>query len=486
MVMFDSLNRHMLPPYGCTWTHAPNFSRLAKRAVTFETSYVCSMPCMPARRDLHTARPSFLHRSWGPLEPFDDSAPDILRNNGVYTHLASDHYHYWEDGGATYHTRYNSWEFFRGQEGDPWKGQVEDPLWPDAMGRNNDRDNYPRQDLINRSFMKTEAEHSQTKTFDAGIEFIRRNSNQDNWFLQVETFDPHEPFFSHERYKKLYPHGYKGPLFDWPKYQKVTESADEIEHVRYEYAALLSMCDHSLGRVLDLMEELDLWKDTMLIVWTDHGFLLGEHDCWAKMWMPMYDEIAHTPFFVWDPRVGKAGERRKSLVQPSIDLGPTLLDFFDLPRTDDMMGQSLRPVIESDKPLREAGIFGLFGGHVNVTDGRYVYMRGRVSPDGQPLFNYTLMPTVMRSMFHARDMQDLQLAEPFSFTKGCRTLRIKAGGPYPGSDAYGQTLLFDLQNDPQQLKPIHDSAIEQRMINHLTEWMKRCDAPREQYERLAL
>src|SRR5436305_821383 len=114
MVMFDSLNRHFLPPYGCDWTHAPNFARLAERTVTFERSYVCSMPCMPARRDLHTGRPNFLHRSWGPIEPFDDSMPHLLREAGVHTHLATDHYHYLEEGGATYHTRYNPWEFLPG------------------------------------------------------------------------------------------------------------------------------------------------------------------------------------------------------------------------------------------------------------------------------------------------------------------------------------------------------------------------------------
>ena len=62
MVMFDSLNRLMLPPYGCDWVHAPNFQRLAERSATFENSYVCSMPCMPARRDLHTGRPNSPHR----------------------------------------------------------------------------------------------------------------------------------------------------------------------------------------------------------------------------------------------------------------------------------------------------------------------------------------------------------------------------------------------------------------------------------------
>ena len=100
-ICFDTLNRHMLPPYGCDWVLAPNFSRLAERSVTFDNAYVGSMPCMPARRDMQTGRLSFLHRSWGPLEPFDNSFPELLHQAGIYSHLVTDHYHYWEDGGAT-------------------------------------------------------------------------------------------------------------------------------------------------------------------------------------------------------------------------------------------------------------------------------------------------------------------------------------------------------------------------------------------------
>ena len=66
MVMYDSMNRHMLPNHGCDWTLAPNFSRLAERVVTFDNHYVGSMPCMPARREIHTGRLNFLHRSWSP------------------------------------------------------------------------------------------------------------------------------------------------------------------------------------------------------------------------------------------------------------------------------------------------------------------------------------------------------------------------------------------------------------------------------------
>ena len=135
LLLFDSLNRHCLEPYGCGWTQTPNFSRLAQHSVMFDRCYAGSLPCMPARRELHTGRYNFLHRSWGPIEPFDDSMPELLKKSGVYTHLISDHQHYWEDGGATYHTRYNSWECVRGQEGDPWKAYVGAVELPPHLGQ---------------------------------------------------------------------------------------------------------------------------------------------------------------------------------------------------------------------------------------------------------------------------------------------------------------------------------------------------------------
>ncbi|MEV2265143.1 sulfatase [Nonomuraea africana] len=479
MVMFDSLNRHLLPPYGGDWTHAPNFARLAERAVRFDNCYAGSMPCMPARREIHTGRYNFLHRSWGPLEPFDDSMPELLKHSGVYTHLVSDHPHYWEDGGATYHGRYNTWEFFRGQEGDPWKGQVADPPMPDDLKQMR----FPvyRQDWVNRQHMATEDRHPQTLTFDAGLEFVRLNHGEDRWFVQIETFDPHEPFFSHQRFKDLYPHEYAGPHFDWPDYKRVVETAEQVEHARMEYAALLSMCDHSLGRVLDTMDELGLWDDTMLIVCTDHGLLLGEKGWWGKSVQPWYNELVHLPLFAWDPRAGVAGERRESLVQ-TIDLAPTLLDFFGVDLPADMQGLPLP--VGTDEPVREAGLFGMHGGHVNVTDGRYVYMRAPVAAENAPLLEHTLMPTHMRGRFSPAELADLELAEPFGFTKGVRTLRMP-GRTFFNPHRHG-TLLFDLETDPEQRTPIVDDAVELRMARLLVELMRANEAPPSQYERLGL
>jgi arylsulfatase A-like enzyme len=489
MVMFDSLNRHMLPSYGCEWTHAPNFERLAERTAVFEQAYVGSMPCMPARRELHTGRYNFLHRSWSPLEPFDDSMPEILKNNGVYTHLVTDHQHYWEDGGATYHNRYSSYELVRGQEGDPWKGLVDPPfeILPNVRAYNpKQAGRFWEQDQINRHYMPTPEDQPQAHTFAHGMEFIRNNHEADNWYLQLETFDPHEPFFTHQEYKDLYENDYEPPAdlpTDWPSYEPVNEPPEYIEFMRKQYAALLSMCDAHLGKVLDLMDELNLWDDTLLIVCTDHGFLLGEHDWWAKIRQPWYNELAHIPLFIWDPRARVRGERRQALVQ-MIDLPATLLEFFAVERPPDMLGQPLRETVATDVAVRQAALYGVHGAQVNCTDGRYVYMRAPVNPENEPLYEYTLMPMRLRSLFAVEDLHHVTLSEPFAFTKGCRLLKVPARA---WSDVHPfTTLLYDLENDPRQQNPIDDLQIEQQMIEHMVRVMKEHNSPPEQFERLGL
>ncbi|MCD8052998.1 MAG: sulfatase [Lachnospiraceae bacterium] len=496
MVMFDTLSRRMLSPYGCDWVKTPNFKRLAEKSVCFDNNYAGSLPCMSARRELHTGRLNFLHRSWGPLEPFDDSMPELLKKNGVYTHLVSDHYHYWEDGGANYHTRYNSWEIIRGQEGDAWHAEVKDPEIPDCVTRKPGA--LWRNDWVNRSYVKSERDTPQYQTFESGMEFIRRNMSEDKWFLQIEAFDPHEPYFTLEHYKKLYPHNYTGRHFDWPPYMPVTESDEEIVHVRLEHAALVTMCDHYLGQILNMMDEFEMWDNTMLIVNTDHGTLLSEHDWWGKCTAPFYDEVAHTPLFIWDPRCKKKAERRQALVQ-TIDLAPTLLRYFDVEVPEDVQGMDLSGTIEEDRVVREAGLFGIFGGQVNVTDGRYVYMRapneafGGNPYAGQNLYNYTLMPAHIRGPFSLEEMRTATMAPPFAFTKGVPVMKISGEiklsgtpeGKKPEFVRY-RTELFDLKTDPEQKHPIENPAIEARMIRHMIRLMRENEAPSEQYLRLGL
>lgn len=486
MLMFDTLTRNHLAPYGGN-AITPNFTRLAQESAQFDNFYVGSMPCMPARRELHTGRYNFLHRSWGPLEPFDFSAMQALRQHGVHTHMVTDHKHYWRDGGATYHTRYSTFEFIRGQEGDCWKGQVEKPLiqWQGNEDEETRRRRAGRmtQDLINRAAMPTQEEHFTHRTISAGMEFLETNRDQENWFLQIECFDPHEPFFVPEKYLAQY--GCKPGDFDgWVPYYCGAPGGEDDDKVRKFYQALITMCDDYLGQVMDKLKALDLWDDTLFIVCTDHGFLLGEHQWWGKNIMPVYNEIANTPFFIRDPRSQVQGVRRKALAQ-TIDIPATLLEFFNVPRPATMTGQPLRPAVERDEAIRDYALFGYFGGHINITDGDYVYMRCPREQNKAHLYEYTLMPTRIDSPFKIDELKDIRIHPGFDFTQGVQVMQIPATFGYLNPWRFGDKL-FDIKNDPRQLHPVTDSALSQHYASAIIPVMRQHDAPPELYTRFDL
>lgn len=492
IVLYDSLNKRSLPCYNpdCG-VLAPNFERLACHTATFDNCYVGSMPCIPARRELHTGRYNFLHREWGPLEPYDDSMIEQLGANGVYTHLISDHLHYWEDGGSNYHTRYKSWEAVRGQEGDHWKGEVGEPPIPPALkipGKHEGKGSSAlwRYDWVNRQYICKEKQFPQTQVFDLGCQFLDKNHDQDNWLLQIETFDPHEPFYLPEEYRELYPTGYQGKHYDWTRGQKdELDTPEAVAHARAQYQALVTMCDKNLGRVLDMMDRHDMWKDTMLLVGTDHGILLAEHGWWSKNLMPYYNEIANTPFFAWDPRSGVQGQHRQSLVQ-LIDWAPTLLDYFGQPIPPDMQGHPLAQTVAEDAPVRQYALYGAFSAHVNITDGRHVYMRAPVPEQAGQIYNYTLMPAHMNKRFTPDELHDATLEPPQPFTKGCPLMKIRCKGGDRYHVAGFGNLLYDVKNDPQQQHPLTDAVLEQKLAEAMVGEMEKNDAPAEQYIRLGL
>ncbi|WP_230351731.1 sulfatase [Lelliottia sp. WAP21] len=486
MLMFDTLTRNHLAPYGGD-AITPNFTRLATESAQFDRFYVGSMPCMPARRELHTGRYNFLHRSWGPMEPFDFSTFQALSQAGVHTHLVTDHKHYWRDGGATYHTRYSTFEFIRGQEGDCWKGRVEKPAiqWKGAEDAETLRRRSGRmtQDLINRAAMPTQEEHYTHRTIQEGMAFLDANHQQDNWFLQIECFDPHEPFFVPDKYLAQY--GCRAEEFDgWVPYYCGAPGGNEDEKVRKFYQALITMCDDYLGQIMDKLKALNLWDDTLFIVCTDHGFLLGEHQWWGKNIMPVYNEIANTPFFIRDPRSGVQGVKRQALAQ-TVDIPATLLDYFDLPRPPTMTGRPLTQAIVDDSPVRDYALFGYFGGHINITDGDYVYMRCPREEGKTHLYEYTLMPTRIDSMFNVKELTDIRIHSGFTFTQGAQVMQIPATFGYLNPWRFGDKL-FDLRADPGQLTPRQDPSRTRHYAQAMRDMMKTQDAPPELYTRFEL
>ena len=89
-----------------------------------------------------------------------------------------------------------------------------------------------------------------------------------------------------------------------PKFQRIHNIVEQMSSLRADETAV-----RSLGRLLDEFDRHAMWEDTALILTTDHGFLLGEHDFWAKNRMNLYDEIVHIPMFAHDPRRPRGGQR---------------------------------------------------------------------------------------------------------------------------------------------------------------------------------
>ena len=413
--------------------------------------------------------------------------------------MISDHFHYWGDGGATYHNRYDTYDFIRGQEGDPWKAMV-DPSWKrfkemyHSVQYSEQRRNKLSRNIINREHIKQYEDFPSVRCFDAGLEFLNTNQKADNWLLHLETFDPHEPFHAPEEFRKKFSTNYKGPTLDWPPYARVTETFDECEELRANYAAIIALCDHELGRLLDHFDAYDLWKDTALVVTTDHGFLLGEHDWWAKNIMPCYNEVAHIPLFIHHPDFASQAGTRRELLTQTMDIMPTLMDIFGATPPTEVTASSLLPAL-GDPAIknRDACIYGVFDSAVNVTDGRYTCFIYPPDVHGGDLNQYTLMPLHMKEFFSIEELQEAKLIESMPFSRSAPVLKIPATpkSPFyshqgPGTLKDTESALFDLLADPLQNHPLDDAPVLQRMHRMAIAQMNIQHAPLEYFQRLDL
>jgi arylsulfatase A-like enzyme len=487
-IVLDTVRKDYLQAYGNDWVKTPNLSRLAKDGVVFDNHWVGSLPCMPARREFMTGRHNFLYRGWGPIEPYDDILPVELKKKGIFSHFLTDHYHYFELGGENYHTGFTTWEFFRGQEGDQWVSIIDSVALPEGYpGLPNNR--MRKQNVLNRLKQQKEEEFSGPRTAQSAINWLDTNGKSDSWFLQVEIFDPHEPFYCTEKYRKMYGDKWDGPIYDWPPYEEVKDSPEAVEHIRKCYAGLLTMTDFWVGKIFDKLQDLKIWDDVLIIFTTDHGTLLAEHKYWMKSYMPLYNELVQIPLILKAPGNKNAGSRVKALTQ-TIDVMPTFLDFFGCPIPPHVQGVSLRKsMIEQ---VREDIILGYFGMAVNITDGKYIYFRNPVQDDGGPLHAYTAMPIKGLNSWYPREkFKEMEMGRYFGHTYNLPLYKIEEEGKLPrpleGAPSYaGRHQLFDIIGDPKQNSPMQNPKLEQHFIERISAHLKQCEAPKEQFIRLGI
>ena len=129
---------------------------------------------------------------------------------------------------------------------------------------------------------------------------------------------------------------------------------------------------------------------------------------------------------------------------------------------------------------------------MNITDGRFVYMRNPVQSGCGPLYAYTAMPTGGLNRWYPREVHEkIEMGRYFGHTYNLPLYRIPVTGGVPkhhsGEPSYvNRHLLFDLESDPQQLAPLADPAQEAHFIERMRAHLAACEAPQEQYARLGI
>ena len=481
VILFDTLCRRFLPSYGNEQITTPNMVRLAEKSVVFDNHWIGSAPCMPARRDMLTGRYNFLERGWGGMEPFDICLPHVLANAGIHSHIETDHYHYFQGGGEFYATSFSTWQSYRGQEFDPMPAKIraEDNLDPTLVWN---RDAMER----NRTRFTTDRDFPSPRTLQGAADWLKLNQDSDDYLLWVEAFDPHSPMDYPTEYDSIYSEALKDdfPIAALPE-GLPQDRVDAFYEDRRKYANLLQMTDKWLGELLDEVDRQQGWDDTLVVLTTDHGLMFGEHGHLGKNACHAWNELAHIPLFVHLPGSQNAGERRGQLTQ-TIDMFPTLVDFFGAKAEHAIHGRSFLDIAEHNAAQKhDAVIFGWYGKTVNVTDGEYVYFRGPASRDNSPLYHYFLMPTEYHHRMKADRLKGAELGRFLSYID-IPVLRV------PGIPEFGihaeifENKCFDLTDDYHQLHDLCGTAAEKRMQDMLVEAMKNADCPEEQFLRLGL
>lgn len=199
------------------------------------------------------------------------------------------------------------------------------------------------------------------------------------WFFAVGFFKPHLPFAAPKRWHDLHeasvpdqtPEAAAKP--SWPSgwhasgefrrnygHPPGRDPATDPEYarlMRQAYAACVSYVDAQVGRVLDALRESNLDQNTIVVVWGDHGFLLGEHAIWGKHCL--YEHALRSPLIIRTPGMRQPGTKCSAIVE-SIDIYPTLAELCDLPLPSGLDGQSLRPLLDdpdSSDPSQNAVSF---------------------------------------------------------------------------------------------------------------------------------
>ncbi|MBM1219999.1 sulfatase-like hydrolase/transferase [Ponticoccus sp. SC2-23] len=376
-VVFDQFRADCL--FGDLAPHVelPTLRALMKESVSFSNNYTVCAPCGPARASLLTGQYAMNHRSVRNGTPLRHDTPNLateLRKAGRlpllygYTDSAQDPRtlppadprltsyeevmtgfeevvrQRFEDAGGPWisHLVRKGYKLSRETIFRPVGPEIDDPALYDAA----DSDT---------AFL-TDATLSDLLLRPPG------------WVAHLTYIRPHPPFVAPEPYNRMFDkdtmpaprdtrdnHPFLAPARAYQSMTSVVkgfdnraEDADAVARIRSVYMGLAAEVDEHLGRVIAFLKQTGQYENTLIVVTSDHGELLGDFGCWGKS--HYYDAAFHTPLIIRAPgHEAQAGTIRDEMVE-SIDITPTILDLLGVDIPDSMDGRSLRPFLEGTCP----------------------------------------------------------------------------------------------------------------------------------------
>ncbi len=381
LVVFDTLRKDCLGCYADTppWTwldetgpvRTPNLDAFARESLVMTRAFPASLPTLPTRRALYTGQRVYPFHDgdfqlkgdfvgapgWGPIPEDQPTLAEMCKAAGYRTGLIADVYHMFKPS-KNFWRGFDQWVFLRGQEIDParsgpavTKEQIDH--WLPRSWQSPAKTRFIEACLLNMHDRVREEDWFNARVLCEACRWLEQNRDADRFFLTVESFDPHEPWFVPEYYRRAYDPT-DGPEQVVSGYSDITGLSPElVRRTQANYAGLVTMCDRWFGHLMETLRVLGMLDDTIVIVTSDHGHNLGEDNWIGKRGYPSTREVYDVPLLIRLPNGKGAGERSDLMVQHT-DITATILSACAVKPVQPLHGKDMLPAaLGGGSPLRD-------------------------------------------------------------------------------------------------------------------------------------
>ncbi len=341
-IAIDDLNDWISPLGGYNGIKTPNLERLAERGMTFTKAYCAAPACNPSRAALMTGIRPWNSGVYLNPQPWRPAMPDAVL---LPKHLSQHGYHS-VGAGKIMHGSYDepeSWDDYLKKGGDPKPSEkvLNDP--------------HSRAGGIIWGALDVEDDQMfDYKTASYAIDYLEA-THEKPFFLACGIYRPHMPWQVPQKYYDMYPieeiktpYLPDGDLNDVPSaglkmakpqgdHAKILET-NNWDYAVQGYLASITFADAQVGRVLDALEASEFNDNTVVVLWGDHGWHLGEKEHWRKF--ALWEEATRVPFFISVPGMTKPGSRCDATVD-LMSVYPTLCELCDVPQPEKLDGKSI-------------------------------------------------------------------------------------------------------------------------------------------------